>query len=316
MKRFISLKESHLFLLTVIWTLNSCSFFRKDPVVLQFNSQQWTSRQFAKRLAGKIQTSNIKNTQNQILIENLKEQLITDLLMEYLIHEWAKNHSITVSKTEWQQEIKKLKNLYPNDIVFKSYLKRKNTNEEQWKKQIRKNLLSKKVIQKIGAQAKNPEPRQMQEYYKNNPDLFKKKERILIHHIFHKKKDLMTKVQVHLKQKKNLISAARLFVDNSQITQSQWIEKGVLKIFDQAFSLKINEISPIWTSPYGFHMIQLLDKKPPQKMTFEAAKTHIQKTLLIKRQKALFSKWLDQQGKRINILKNDKAIKKIKVKKI
>ena len=309
MKKFLSSLGICIFFLSL---LSGCSFFQ-DPVVLQINSQKWTGQQFAKRLAGKIQTLSISDTQNDLHVEELKEQLIADLLMEYLIHEWAKAHSILVSEAEWQQALKEIKKNYPRESVFKLYLRRKKTSKEEWKKHIKNNLLHKKVMQKIGSEAKKPELKEMREYYENNLDLFQKKERILIHHIFHKKKEPVAKIQKSLKQNKDLISTARNFIESSQITQAQWVERGVLQIFDKAFNLKINQISPVWTSPYGHHIIQLLDKKPSQQMAFETVKTQIHQTLLAQRQKALFAKWLDTQSKKISILKNEGAIKKIRI---
>lgn len=309
MKKLLSPPGICIFFLSL---LSGCSFFQ-DPVVLQINSQKWTSRQFAKRLAGKVQTLSINDTQNDLLIEDLKEQLITDLLMEYLVHEWAKTHSILVSEAEWQQALKEIKKNYPRESVFKLYLRRKKTSKEEWKKHIKNNLLHKKVMQKIGSEAKRPELKEMREYYENNLDLFQKKERILIHHVFHKKKGPIAKVQKSLKQKKDLISSARSFIESSQITQAQWVERGILQVFDKAFNLKIDQISPIWTSPYGHHIIQLLDKKSSQQMAFETVRAQIHQTLLAQRQKALFAKWLDTQSKKINILKNEEAIKKIKI---
>ncbi len=291
--------------------LSGCPF--QDPVVLQINSQKWTSRQFARHLARKVRTLSINDTQNDLPIEELKEQLITDLLMEYLLHEWGKAHSIFVSEAELQQAIEKIKKNYPSKDVFELYLKRKKTNKEEWKRHIKNNLLNKKVMQKIGSDAKKPELKEMQEYYENNLNLFKKKERILIHHVFHKKKEPITKVQQSLKQNKDLISTARNFIENSQITQAQWVERGILQIFDKAFKLKINQVSPVWTSPYGYHIIQLLDKRPSRQLAFETVKTQIYQALLTQRQKALFAKWLDTQSKKINILKNEEAIKKIKI---
>lgn len=308
----LSLSQICVFLLS-LWLLNSCSFFYKDPVVLQINSKKWTSRQFAKLLAEKIHALNIQNARDNLLIENLKEQLTTDLIMEYLIHQWAKTHSIFITESELQQTLKQIKNSYPSDAIFKLYLKTKKTNKEEWKKQIKNNLLNKKIIEKIGSKAKAPSIEEMQEYYQNNLHSFKKNSQILIHHIFHKRKEIITKIQKALIQENNLIAAARQFTKHTQIIKSQWVEKGTFKVFDQAFSLKKQEISPIWSSPYAYHIIQVLDKKPAQQIAFETVKKQISQKLLAQRKKALFSKWLDKQSKKINILKNEGVIKKMKV---
>ena len=304
----------YAFFLIII--LNSCHFFHKDPVVLQINSQKWTSREFAKLLAKKIHTLNITNISDDHLIEKLKKQVVTDLLMKYLVHQWANNHSVFISDTELKQAMQKIKNSYPTDEVFKLYLNRKKTIQEEWEKNIKNNLLYKKAMQKIGSEAGTPELKEIKEYYQSNPNEFKKKESILIYHIFHENKETVDKIKSILKTKeeKDLPAVAQNFIKDPQITKAQWVEKGILKVFDQAFSLKKKEISPVWSSPYAYHIIQVLDKKPPQQLKFDTVKKQISQKLTTQRQKALFIKWIDKQIKKTTILKNEEAIKKIKVK--
>ena len=301
-------------LLCILWILSSCSFYQKDPVILQIHSKKWTGKQFAKLLAKKIRLSNIQNTQNQEVIENLKERLIGDLVMEYLIKHWAKVYSISISEEELQKSLQKIKNSYPSDEVFNLYLLRKKINKTEWVKTVKNNLLNKKVMQQISSTAKKPTIQEIQEYYKNNPNLFRKNERILIHHIFHKQKDFVLKIRKRLKQGETIKEITQKFINNPQITKAIWIEKGTLELFDKAFHLKIKEISPVWSSAHAYHIIQVLEKKPAQTLSFDKAKAQISQKLLVQRQKSLFAKWMDTQVKKLHILKNEEALKKIKVK--
>ena len=291
------------FLLYILWLLSSCSFYQKDPVILQIHSKKWTGKQFAKLLAKKIRLSNIQNTQNQEVIENLKQRLIGDLVMEYLIKHQAKMYSISISDEELQKSLQKIKNSYPSDEVFNLYLQRKKIDKTEWIKNVKNNLLNRKVMQQISSTAKKPTIQEIQEYYKNNPNLFRKNERILIHHIFHKQKDFLLKIRKRLKQGETIKEVAQKFVNNPQITKAIWIEKGTLELFDKAFPLKIKEISPVWSSTHAYHIIQVLDKKPAQTLSFDKAKAQISQKLLVQRQKSLFTKWMDTQVKKLHILK-------------
>ena len=305
-----------LFLPTLIlslWVSSGCSFFNKNPVVLQINSHKLTSRQFAKRLAQKIYSLNIQDVKNQELIENIKRQVVTDLIMEFLINQWAKSHSISISQKEIHQALEKIKSKYPNKKAFEWYLKRKKTTVEEWTEHIKNNLLSQKITQKIGSKASPPSLKEVQEYYKNNTSLFTQKPRILIYHIFHKQKEILMKIKEDLKQEKDIVKATKKLIKDPQMLKPQWVQKGTLQIFDQAFHLKKKEISPIWSSSYAHHIIQVLDKKPEQQIPFEKVKQSIIQKLLKQRQKALFVKWLDQQSKKVKVLKNEAALKKIKV---
>ncbi len=299
--------------LSMSW-LSSCSFFHKDPVVLQINTQKWTGRAFAKRLAGKIHTLNIQDIQNQALMEELKKQLITDLIMEHLIHQWARAHFLSVSEAELKQALQKIKKSYPSNEVFELHLKKRKIHSQEWENLIRNNLLNKKVMGKIGALAPPPSLKELKEYYKIHLSSFKSPARLLIYHIFHKKKEVLTKIKDDLKEEGSLIKSAKKLIKDPRITKAEWVEKGTLKIFDQAFSLKKDEISPVWSSAYAYHIIQVLDKKPSRQLEFEQVQQQIRRELLAQRQKALFIKWLDEQSKKLTVLKNETAIKKIKVK--
>jgi peptidyl-prolyl cis-trans isomerase C len=48
---------------------------------------------------------------------------------------------------------------------------------------------------------------------------------------------------------------------------------------DVAFGLKINEVSPIVETPFGYHIIKLFDRKPEQKMDYSQVKDRIEERL-------------------------------------
>ena len=292
-------------------SLTACPLSHKETIVLQINSQKWTSRQFAKRLAQKIESLNIRDFK-KFEIEQIKEQLIGELLLQNLIYEWAKARSIVVSKEELNHALEKTKTGFSQEEIFALYLKRKKISPKEWKKKIKNKLLYEKVSQKIAEPAKVPTEKEMRDYYQNHLNLFKKKPRILIHHLFHKKKALLLKIKQALKQEKDLILLSKKFLEHSQITPSKWVEKGTLEIFDKAFTLKINEISPIYSSPYAYHIVQVLNKKPAHLLKFSEVKEQISKTLLAQKRKALFSKWLDTESAKARVLKNESHLKKIK----
>ncbi len=280
---------------------------KHSTVALQINEQKWSAKAFAKRLAFKIQALNIQDVKNQKLMEKLKKQLITDMTVEYLLLKQAKEHFLVVSEKELKKALEKGRHL--NEKAFLMFLKRKNLNLREWKERIKKNLLIKKATQQISAGALPPSSMELKEYYKTYAHLFKKPARLLIYHIFHKKKEILIKIKSA--KEKTLSQAVRDFMASP--LKAEWVEKGVLKVFDQAFLLKKKEISPIWQSPYGWHLIQVIDKKPAVRISFEEAQEEIRAELMERRKKALFTKWIDQQSKNLNILKNEAVLKKIKV---
>jgi len=181
----------------------------------------------------------------------------------------------------------------------------KKINKTTWKNKIKNKLLINKVMQKIGASAKPPSLQEMLSYYKNSQDKFKTKESILIRHFFYKKKVKTFKAKAALEKDKNW---------NRSIVEPKWVEKGVLAVFNKAFLMSKNSISPILTSDYGYHIIHVLDKKSAKQESFKEAKAKISKFLLEKKQQALFMKWLDKEKKKIKVFKDEKVFQNIQVK--
>ena len=303
------------FILFFCVLFNSCSFFYKDPVVLQINEKKWTATAFSKRLAQKINSFSSEQKIPYDFLENIKTQLIGDLLMEYLVQKRAKEYFIVISEQEWQHTLQKIQNSYSSKEVFDLYLKRQKVNRKTWEKSVYSTLLHKKVVQHIGSTAKKPSPKELKSYYQNHLNLFKKTSSLLIYHIFHKEKQKALQAREALKKNHSLMRSQKL--TSGQKTElpkgeRQWVEKGNFTLFDQAFSLKKNEISPIWLSPHGYHVIQLIDKKPAHIIPYKTALPRIQKILMDQRKKALWTKWLDTESQKVKVWTNKKALAKIK----
>ena len=61
--------------------------------------------------------------------------------------------------------------------------------------------------------------------------------------------------------------------------------------FDDVFKLKINKISDIIRTPYGFHLFKVVGKVQERKMVFEESRSRIKKILLRDLQDKAFQKW-------------------------
>mgnify|MGYP001400802169 FL=1 len=62
--------------------------------------------------------------------------------------------------------------------------------------------------------------------------------------------------------------------------------------FDGVFKLKVNQVSDIIKTPYGYHIFKVVDKRPARLMSFDESKKIIYKQLLRDEQSIAFEKWL------------------------
>ncbi len=63
------------------------------------------------------------------------------------------------------------------------------------------------------------------------------------------------------------------------------------------FKLKIDGVSDIIRTPYGFHLFKVVDKIEDRKMSFDKSKKQIEQVLLQELQDKAFQKWMVQLKK-------------------
>ena len=299
---------------SVFLILTHCSFFHKDPIVLQINSKSWTSKEFAKLLKQKTKHFSAQDIQNNNVLKKIKEQIIGDLIIKEITINWAKKNNITISDKELSEAIKKISSRYPTEEAFNLYLKKINIDKKQWKTAVKYNLLSKKVIHKIQQNIVLPPLEELKKYYQTHLSLFKTPAKLLIRHFFHQQKDIAQKVQAQIKESKNFKTLTERFSQAPSQNQVTWIKKGEFSVFDKAFVLKKGDISSVLPSIHGYHIIEVLEKKASKNLSFNQAKSQIIKKLKLQKQKALFKEWLDKQEKTVYISKNTEILNKIKIK--
>jgi len=68
-----------------------------------------------------------------------------------------------------------------------------------------------------------------------------------------------------------------------------------------AFSLKVGDVSSPVRTQFGYHIIQVTDKKEGRIGTFEEVKGGLEKQLMIEKQKALFDSYIEKLKKNSKI---------------
>jgi peptidyl-prolyl cis-trans isomerase C len=144
----------------------------------------------------------------------------------------------------------------------------------------------------IGGKVK-PSQKEISKFYNDNREkLFVEQESVHVRHILVSVgKDDSDKVKAEKKQKienlrKQLLNGgdfAELARKNSDCPSKEvggdlsYIKRGqTVKIFeDAAFSQEKNVIGPVIKTEYGYHIIQVLDRKPAKKVTLNEAKAKI-----------------------------------------
>jgi peptidyl-prolyl cis-trans isomerase C len=247
--------------------------------------------------------------------ENLKKQLLEVFIIKTILGNEVEKRKIEASPQEVQALTDKIKAGIPPSKKIEDFLKENKVTKEDL-------ILAVKIEKfrdmEIGQKAK-PTQKEISKFYNDNREkLFVEPESVHVRHILVTVgKDDTEKVKQEKKAKiedlrKQLLSGgnfAELARKNSDCPSKEvggdlsFIKRGqTVKIFeDAAFSQKVNVIGPVIKTEYGYHIIEVLDRKPAKKVTLDEAKGKISIYLEQQKKGQIFS----------DILKNLKEKAKI-----
>lgn len=220
--------------------------------------------------------------------------LLDDLISTELLAQEAKTRQIPVTTKEVEEFVGQFKDRFPSEQVYQNALKEQGITEDQLRTDVKKQLGIKKLLDKEVLSKVPADEKAARKFYDENPDKFQEPEQVHAAHVLvtvDKGADDKTKAAKRKEAEQVLIDAkggkdfAQLAKDHSGDPGSK--DKGgdlgffprgeMVEAFEKAaFGLKeTNELSGIVETPYGFHVIKLLEKKPGRKVPFEEVKDDV-----------------------------------------
>ena len=167
---------------------------------------------------------------------------------------------------------------------------------------LRRELMIRTLLQEeIGSKIK-VEDKDVQEYYTAHPEEFSG-DRVRARHILVQTEEEAKQVQERLAKNEPFEELAKTLSRDSGTAA----KGGDLDYFSQeqmvpefakaAFALKPGEVSGIVKTPFGYHLIKLVDRKKGQPQALEQVKAQLQRRLLDERQNQRFTQWIkDLEG--------------------
>lgn len=302
-----------------LFILSSCTSnedrISKQPVV-SVNARSLDVKEFARRLATEMKAFDALYAKHPQNVARVKEDVVQKFINEALIEEWAAQNGINITDTDLEAEVRKIRGQYPDDISFRGAFAKEGLSLDTWKERLRKSLLAQAVYAKVTNDVKAPADGELQDYYKVNRAKFQKEPRIRLRQIVVEKEDDSKRILEELKKGQSFERLAREFSIGPEAKaggDAGWIEKGTLEAFDSAFSLGVGKRSEIVKSPYGFHIFEVIDKRPASQLNFDQARATILQTLRAEREREQYLSWLKQQLQKARVLRNDALISDVKV---
>jgi len=229
-------------------------------------------------------------------ITALKKDVLDGLIEREVLYQESQKAGIKVDEQKVTDQMAGIKKRFPDEEEFKKALASMGLTEEEVRTQIQRGLAIRGLIDQKVANSIVVTDEETKAYYDANPQFFKQPEQVKASHILIKVEttaDDATKAAARKKIediRKKLTDGGDFAELAKEYSEGPSAPKGgdlgyfrrgqMVKAFDDTvFSMKINEVSGLVETRFGYHLIKVYDKKPEQTLAYADVKDKIAQRL-------------------------------------
>ena len=280
----------------------------KDNSVLVIGSRHITADELKKDMAFLTLGIGVP----EVLLDQLKDQLIEQIIDHYLIIEYGREKTITLSEDEFQKAMSSIKKGYTED-AFQEALLRGYMDFKEWKDRYREQLLKNKIIRNAVTSIAPPSFEEIKRYYEENLDEFRTPRRVEFRQIVTWSKE-EAETLLHRLHKGELMS--ELARGHSMAPEAEnggkvgWVAIGQLheSMEKVLFSMSPGEMSPVIKTPYGYHIFEVLSVRPEGIKKLSDVISEIESTFIHQKRKVAFEKWVRELRSHFKIKVNKQLL--------
>jgi len=258
-----------------------------------------------------------------------KNSIVKDLIekevVRELVNQQAEKENLKIDHELIEKELKLLRAGYASEEEFNNALKSRNINLEEIKKSMQIEINARQLLNAEIKGKVNISDNEVKKYYEDNKPRFQRPEAYHTRHILaayfppealrnqtieelKKNKEYfmriaeekIDKVIKELKKGANFVELAKNLSDDESSRENggdlDFIYKG---IFETSFDEAVEKLNPGETSGkiktrFGFHVIQLIEKRPSEMAPFNEMKSEIQKYLFLEEAKKNVSSYIEK----------------------
>ena len=236
----------------------------------------------------------------ELQLVKIKNDVLESLIDREVLFQESQKKGIEVKADEISDQLKKIKQRYPDETQFAEMLKGIGLTESDVQTQIKRGMAIQQLIDKeVGDKVKISDEESKQ-YYDTHPEFFKQPEQVNASHILIKvdenaseaqkaeARKKIQEVQQKLQKGEDFATLAKTYSEGPSAPQGGnlgYFRRGqMVKPFeDAAFKLKPGETSDIVETRFGYHLIKVVDKQPEKTLAYAEIKDRLNE--LLKKQK-------------------------------
>jgi len=270
-----------------------------DPtgVVAAVNGKQITSGELDTAIKLYSQSQGIPMNLPQDRAEQVRKIVMDGLIDRELLYQKSVSDGIKPDQTEVDSIIKDARSAYPDDAEWEQHLHEQGVSDTaEFTNIVERSLVIEAVVKKV-TDIDKPTDADVHKYYDEHPEEMQMPEKVRASHILFRvpegsseadKTAAKAKADKTLAELKGGADFAAIAKERSEDPGSGknggdlgFFAKGrMVPEFEKvAFSLKVGEISDVFESPFGYHIMKVTGKEEGQQASFEEVKENLRNFL-------------------------------------
>jgi len=261
-----------------------------DSKAAEINGVVITKAQFDKELS--IHLDRIARQGRQMSDDQLaalKNDVLDGLIEREVLYQETQKAGIKIDAQQVDEQLAAIKKRFPSEAEFKTALGKMNLTEDEVRMQISRGLAIRALIEQQIASKIVITDAETKAYYDGNPQMFKQPAQVKASHILikvdagadeAKKAEARKKieaVQQKIKDGGDFAELAKEYSEGPSNTRGGdlgFFRRGqMVKPFeDAAFAMKVDEVSEIVETRFGYHLIKVYEIKPDQTLAYADVK--------------------------------------------
>ena len=236
----------------------------------------------------------------ELQLAKIQNDVLESLIDREVLFQESQKKGIEVKADEISDQLKKIKQRYPDEAQFAEMLKGIGLTESDVQTQIKRGMAIQQLIDKEVGEKVKISDEESKQYYDTHPEFFKQPEQVNASHILIKvdenaseaqkaeARKKIQEVQQKLQKGEDFATLAKTYSEGPSAPQGGnlgYFRRGqMVKPFeDAAFKLKPGETSDIVETRFGYHLIKVIDKQPEKTLAYAEIKDRLNE--LLKKQK-------------------------------
>lgn len=228
---------------------------------------------------------------NEAMIPMVRQQVLNRMIEEELLYQDTQAQGIVIDDQRVADELAGIKKRFPSEEEFQTTLATLKTSEDELKRKIQRGLAISELIRTLTGDVQVTDE-ETKTFYDGNPSVFATPEQVQARHILVKvapeadadqkkqARQKITDVQEKVKAGEDFAELAKTDSEGPSSVKGGdlgFFSRGqMVKPFeDAAFTLKKGEVSDIVETRFGYHLIQITDRRPEGTISYEDAKPRI-----------------------------------------